>query len=320
MLACAYAGVPGTDTSTVAAMTIRTAEALAGCAPVDYLAVGNPTLDVLPDSSSTIGGSMVYGVVQAARLGLCAAGVGCGHDAELAPVWTPFEAEAFLYIQPAPETTRFRNDNAGSLRTQWLEASAGVVSGLDRLPESRVLHLAPVAREIVLDDVVRRSARGLVGLTPQGLIRSWDASRLVRHHMLHIDGATAKNIDAVVFADYEVAYLASVAEAVRRAGGVVVITKGPRGAEVLLANGRQEFSAIAADRLVDDTGAGDVFAAPLFIALDTGSTVSDAVRFAAAAATLSISGIGPGAIATRDAVVRLAGRDTAIDRSAVGLF
>ncbi|WP_250291169.1 PfkB family carbohydrate kinase [Frankia sp. CiP1_Cm_nod1] len=304
-------------------MTIRTAEALAGRTPVDYLAVGNPTLDVLPDSSFAIGGSMVYAVVQAARLGLCAVGVGRGRDVELAPVWTPFEAEAFLYIQPAPETTRFRNDNtggAGSLRTQWLEASAGAVSGLDRLPESRVLHLAPVAREIVLDDVVRRSARGLVGLTPQGLIRSWDASRLVRHHMLHIDGATAKNIDAVVFADYEAAYLAGVAEAVRRAGGVVVVTKGPRGAEVLLANGTQEFAAIAADRLVDDTGAGDVFAASLFIALDAGSTVSDAVRFAAAAATLSISGIGPGSIATRDAVAKLAGQDTAPHRSAAGLF
>ncbi|WP_207386366.1 PfkB family carbohydrate kinase [Protofrankia symbiont of Coriaria ruscifolia] len=306
-------------------MTIGTAEMLAGCTPVDYLAVGNPTLDVLPDSSFAIGGSMVYAVVQAARLGLSAAGVGRGCGVELAPLWTPFETEAFLHIQPSPDTTRFRNENTDSLRTQWLEKSAGAVSGLDRLPESRVLHLAPVAREIVLDDIVRGSVRGLVGLTPQGLIRSWDDSRLVRHHALRIGSSTARNIDAVVFADYEAAYLTGVAEAVRRAGGIVVVTKGPRGAEVLLANGKQEFSAIATDHLVDDTGAGDVFAASLFIALDGGFTVSDAVRFAAAAAALSIGGIGPRAIATRNAVVKLAGRDTvikdsAVEDSAVGVF
>ncbi len=89
---------------------------------------------------------------------------------------------------------------------------------------------------------------------------------------------------------------------------------------MLLANGKQEFSAIATDHLVDDTGAGDVFAASLFIALDSGFTVSDAVRFAAAAAALSIGGIGPRAIATRNAVVKLAGRDTAVEDSAVGVF
>ncbi len=320
MLICTYFEVPQTDASTVAAMTIRTAEVLAGCTPVDYLAVGNPTLDVLPDSSFAIGGSMVYAVVQAARLGLSAAGVGRGCGVELAPLWTPFETEAFLYIQPSPDTTRFRNENIDNLRTQWLEKSAGAVSGLDRLAESRVLHLAPVAQEIVLDDIVRGSVRGLVGLTPQGLIRSWDDSRLVRHHALRIGNSTARNIDVVVFADYEAAYLTGVAEAVRRAGGIVVVTKGPRGAEVLLANGKQEFSAIATDHLVDDTGAGDVFAASLFIALDSGFTVSDAVRFATAAAALSIGGIGPRAIATRNAVVKLAGRDTAVEDSAVGVF
>ncbi|WP_131746773.1 PfkB family carbohydrate kinase [Frankia sp. Cppng1_Ct_nod] len=293
-------------------MTIRTSEALASDVTVDYLAVGNPTLDVRPDSSLAVGGSVVYAVIQAARLGLSAAGFGRGCGRELEPVWTPSETEAFLYVQSSADTTRFRNENTDSIRTQWLEKSAGAVSGLDRLPECRVLHLAPVAQEIVLDEAVRGSRRGLLGLTPQGLIRSWDGQGLVRHRSLEIDGPTAGSIDVVVFADYEAAYLSNVAEAVRRAGGIVVVTKGARGCEVLLAHGTQEFPAIAATRLVDDTGAGDVFASSLFIALESGSLVSDAVRFAAAAATLSIEGIGPWAIAPRGEVLRLAGQDTTV--------
>ncbi|WP_322759967.1 PfkB family carbohydrate kinase [Frankia sp. Cr2] len=293
-------------------MTIRSAEALASGPPVDYLAVGNPTLDVRPDSSLAVGGSVVYAIIQAARLGLCAAGLGRGCAPELVPVWMPFATEAFLYIQPSADTTRFRNESMDGRRTQWLEKSVGPVSDLDRIPETRVLHLAPVAREIVIEEAVRAKARGLLGLTPQGLIRSWDAHGLVHHQPLEIDGPTAATIDVVVFADYEAPYLKGVAQAVRRAGGIVVVTRGTGGCEVLLATGTQEFPAVETSQLVDDTGAGDVFASALFIALEGGSTVSEAVRFAAAAATLSIEGIGPLAIASREEIDKLAGQDSSL--------
>ncbi|WP_239309433.1 PfkB family carbohydrate kinase [Frankia sp. Cj3] len=297
-------GLPGAwrPASNVAAMTIRSAEALISAPPLDYLAVGNPTVDVRPDASLAVGGSVVYAIIQAARLGLCAAGVGRGRGSELAPVWLPFATEAVLYIQPSADTTRFRNESIDGLRAQWLEKSAGRASGLDRLPESRVLHLAPVAREILLEEAARASARSLLGLTPQGLIRSWDEHGRVHHQPLEIDGPTAAHLDVVVFADYEAPYLANVAEAVRRAGGIVVVTKGAGGCEVLLTNGTQEFPAVATSQLIDDTGAGDVFASALFISLEGGSTVSEAVRFATAAAALSIEGIGPRAIASREEI------------------
>jgi sugar/nucleoside kinase (ribokinase family) len=91
-----------------------------------------------------------------------------------------------------------------------------------------------------------------------------------------------------------------------------VVTKGARGCEVLLANGTQAFPAIATSRLVDDTGAGDVFASALFIALDAGNAVSTAVRFAAVAATLSIEGIGPQTIAFRPEIDAFAGADSTV--------
>ncbi len=121
---------------------------------LDYLALGNPTLDVQAGGSFVLGGSVVYSALQAARLGLSAEIVGRANPAQLGPYWQPYAGEVGLHLQPAESTTMFRNVSLGDSREQWLEGWAGAIEDLGDLPDSDILHIAPVAQEITLEKLV----------------------------------------------------------------------------------------------------------------------------------------------------------------------
>jgi ribokinase len=79
-----------------------------------------------------------------------------------------------------------------------------------------------------------------------------------------------------------------------------VITDGERPSTILYADGSSAFCPVPslADA-VEDLGAGDVFAAALFIALREGRAPEAAVQFATAAAAVRIGARGAGAIGDR---------------------
>jgi ribokinase len=78
-----------------------------------------------------------------------------------------------------------------------------------------------------------------------------------------------------------------------RARGVptVIVTLGPQGALVSDASGVQRISGFPADA-VDTTAAGDVFNGALAVALGEGRAPADAIRFANAAAAISVTRLG----------------------------
>ena len=59
----------------------------------------------------------------------------------------PFADEVRLVIEPAAETTTLQTEGLGEARRQRLLAWAGAIAA-ERLPGARILHLAPVAREL----------------------------------------------------------------------------------------------------------------------------------------------------------------------------
>ncbi|HTD58432.1 MAG TPA: PfkB family carbohydrate kinase, partial [Solirubrobacteraceae bacterium] len=93
--------------------------------------------------------------------------------------------------------------------------------------------------------------------------------------------------------------------AARRCGAHVAVTAGPRPTTVHLPGTAsivaQTFSP-ATVTVRDDIGAGDVFAAAFFTALVEGRTPLEAATFANAAAVARIAGVGPAAIARREAI------------------
>ena len=267
----------------------------------DYLAVGNPTLDVRSGPAGapafTVGGTVVYAAVQAARLGLTAAVAGRLAAVDRPAVRWACGPGVMLRLQPAEATTVFDN-SVGQPRVQHLRSWAGAVD-LDDLPgRCRILHVGPVAREVDLSAAGAVSAE-FVGITPQGALRHWDAAGRVTHRVIEfVPGVRA---DAVVLSYDELPFARALVDDVVARGGVVVATKGAVGCTVLSGSGAEEYEAFAV-AVTDDTGAGDVFSAAFFVEYSRGAGVSRAVRFASAAAALSIQGDGVSAVADRDRI------------------
>jgi ribokinase len=74
----------------------------------------------------------------------------------------------------------------------------------------------------------------------------------------------------------------------RRGADNVVVTLGAAGARVVSASGNLSVPAFAPKEAVDTTAAGDCFTGALAVALGEGQTLEQAVKFANAAASLSV--------------------------------
>ena len=72
---------------------------------------------------------------------------------------------------------------------------------------------------------------------------------------------------------------------------MIAMTESDRGAQIYAEQAWRRIAAFPEDE-VDPTGAGDTFATAFLIRLHETGDIAEAARFAAAAASLSIGGIG----------------------------
>jgi hypothetical protein len=283
----------------------------------DYTTLGHVTIDVMDDGSRRAGGTAFYSALQAARLGQRALIVTQGSAGELEELLEPYRGELELAILPAPSTTTLQTSGSGPYRRQRLLAWAGPLAE-DILIETSILHLAPVAREL---PTAWRGRAAFVGLTAQGLVRQWSQDGEISLAAPAHGRAAAQRgpapvgrgaagalelvdrCDAIVVSRHERASCARLISAARMAGALVVVTAGPGANAILLPDGGVLESAVPAiENPRDDLGAGDVFAAALFVALAEGRAPEGATAFANAAAAVRIQGAGADAIGDRRAI------------------
>ena len=81
--------------------------------------------------------------------------------------------------------------------------------------------------------------------------------------------------------------------------GTVYVTLAERGVLVLDRGSETTIPGYPAERVVDQTGAGDAFAAGLAIALADGRAPDDCARFANAVASFAVEGVGMEGLADR---------------------
>lgn len=267
---------------------------------IDYLALGNPTLDVQPSSSPALGGSVAYSGIQAARLGLNSMIFGRADPVALEPYWRPFANEVHMQLQPSSSVTTFYNASASDSREQWLKAWAGPITHPGPLPDSEIFHIAPVAQEVIIETLLTECKSRLVCLTPQGLLRKWsDTDGHISLVHRSFDRAIAAAVDVVVVSEIEAQYCGDFLMAVAEEGGLSVVTHGSKGCEVWTRHERTNFGAFPAGRIVDTTGAGDCFAATLAVGIYLGRPLTEAMRSAAIAASFCIGGYSAQGIATK---------------------
>jgi len=268
-----------------------------------YLAIGHVTLDTV-DGGYAPGGTATYAAVTAARLGLRTR-VLTACDSLGRQAASTLEALAEVSWIYAPATTAFTNIYLPTGRRQILSTAAPPLRPAD-VPnswlDSDVVHLGPVAQEVDESFLSLFGDGSTVGLTPQGLLRSWDSRGNVGPKVWRPASEKLANVQAIVLSEEDVGPNRDLIDYYAEHCPIVVITYGYRGCVLRLGGERISLPTRPANE-VDPTGAGDVFATAFFIRLhETGGDAVTAARFANVVGSFSVEGPGISAVPTRDIV------------------
>lgn len=271
---------------------------LAPFEPIDYLVIGHLTIDQTPAGPS-LGGTAAYSALTARALGL-RVGVLTAWSGEI-----PLEVLGNIPVVAAEteKATRFENRYSPDGRIQYIRQVATKIDfGLVPEPwrNTKIIHLGPVAQEMqsVLPAEFRPT---LLGLTPQGWMRSWDQDGLIHPcawplaaQALPAAGATVFSVDDVAHDEEQIEWLA-------HQGRLVVVTEGAAGCRLFWNGDSRRFRAPLVDE-VDATGAGDIFATAFFVRLAQTRDPWEAARFASNLAAYSVTRPGLAGVPTQSEI------------------
>jgi sugar/nucleoside kinase (ribokinase family) len=259
-----------------------------------YLTIGHICQDVLPDGWM-FGGAATYSARMAHALG-CQVQVltSLRADVDVRPALADIEVVRL----PSDHTTTFENVYIDHVRHQTLHAVADRLTP-DRFPAALtadVVHLAPIAQEVDLG-WLDRFPDAVIGVTPQGWLRYWDA----RGRISPIGWADAEKVlpraAAVIVSIEDVAHNEDLVQQWAAQARLLVVTRGAHGCTVHHAN---TVTAVPTHpvKVVDATGAGDIFAASFLVRLRQSGDPIAAARFASCLASQSITRRGLDSIPT----------------------
>ncbi len=262
--------------------------------PMRYLAIGHICKDLLL-TGWTFGGTVTYAARVAHALG-CDVHIltSAESDLDVSPVLHDIDVVRFT----SDHTTTFENIYTDQGRQQTLHAVAERLTP-DRFPaaiQTDIVHLAPIAQEV--DPGWLACFPGaLIGVTPQGWLRQWDAAGRVSPIGWAQFAEVLPRADAVIISVEDIGHNEAIVQEWAALAKVLVVTRGALGCTVYT-QGQITPVPTHAARLVDATGAGDVFAAAYLVRLrQTGDPLA-AARFANCLASHSITRRGLAAIPT----------------------
>lgn len=253
--------------------------------PVDYLLIGHVTFDRTPQGLVP-GGTAAYAARLAQALGLRVGVVtACSSD------W-PLDVLPNVQVVRVPSavTTEFANRETPQGRVQHLYHRASPLTW-EHVPQpwrrTRLVHLAPVADELPLaGDIPLRSE--LLGVTPQGWLRTWDAEGRVHPAPGRDISSLLQQAGAVVLSFDDLGRDEHLVEEWALHCRVLALTEGAEGVRIYW-NGDVRYFRPPKVVEVDPTGAGDIFAAAFFIRLYLTRDPWEAARFATHLAAHSVT-------------------------------
>jgi sugar/nucleoside kinase (ribokinase family) len=195
-----------------------------------------------------------------------------------------------VVTRPSPQSTTYENIYSEHGRIQFLRAQAKRID-LHQVPEpwrnAAIIHLGPIADEMDAELPIAFSPT-ILGLTPQGWMRQWDAeNRVSMRTWEHAEAALAR-AHAVVMSREDVNGNDELIEHMAHQTRILAVTEGASGCVLYWNGDRRRFHAPKVDE-VDATGAGDVFAAAFFIRLLNTRDPWEAARFATLLASRSVT-------------------------------
>lgn len=229
--------------------------------PTDYLLIGHVTSDLQSDGSGKLGGTASYSGLTAQRLGHNVGLVSSfGDDIGLAAIST-------LQVFNAKEgkTTCFRNITTPTGRQQYCYQRGSVLSAKDVPAAWRtasIVHLGPVAGEID-PDLFDAFPDSLLCCTPQGMLRHIAEDGKVSFQDLPIKETLLPKANVVVLSSEDLQGDQHLIVEYANLCKLLVVTENKDGARVYWNKEMRIFNAPQKES-VDETGAGDIFAACFF--------------------------------------------------------
>ena len=254
--------------------------------PIDYLLIGHVTSDIQSDGSGKLGGTASYSSLTAHKLGHEVGLVSSfGEDADLAAL-SSIQVDN---VKPG-QTTLFRNITTPSGRQQYCYKRGSVLSAKD-IPtawqSTPVVHLGPVAGEID-PDLFDAFPDSLLCCTPQGMLRHIDEDGRVTFQDFPNKEILLPKTDVVVLSFEDLQDDEELIDEYANLCKLLVVTQNKDGARVYWKHEVQNFTA-PEKNTVDDTGAGDIFAACFFHQLFITGDPWGAARFAMELAANSVT-------------------------------
>ena len=199
----------------------------------------------------------------------------------------------------SPQSTTFENRYTAEGRTQYLRAQAARIE-FNQVPErwrsAVIVHLGPIANE--MDSILPVDfSPVLLGVTPQGWMRQWDADGRVSLREWKNAENVLNRAGAVVISREDVKNDNELIEQLAHQTRMLVVTEGAEGCLLHWHADRRRFRVPEVSE-VDATGAGDIFAAAFFVRLHTTRDPWEAARFATLIATRSVTRVGLDGIPT----------------------
>ena len=276
----------------------------------DFLVAGHVVQDLLPGGGWRLGGAAAYASLLARNLGLRTAILtACSQDVEIEALLPGIE----VIRVPSDSTTQMRNVyHSGGRREQWVPQRASQLTA-DHLQhdwrDAGIVLLGPVAGEIDASLAGAFSADALVGAGAQGWLRQVGSDQRVRPVRPEDwdSAAVLQHIRALFLSDEDLptadgAVRPKAVEEWCRDVDIVAFTRGYEGAEVCHKGEWRRIAAFPANP-AELTGAGDTFAASFLIRYAETGDPWEATRFASAAASIVIEGVGvDGVPASREAI------------------
>lgn len=269
--------------------------------PVDYLAIGHVTIDLTP-SGPRLGGPAAYAALTAQALGWRAGIVTAwAEELPLGPL-----ADLPILNLGADKSSTFENTYTSAGRVQRYSGEAPFLE-YHLIPEAwrnpRILHLAPVARE-VSPRIMKYVQDSFLGITPQGWLRQWDASGQVGVTHWEEGSLVLNRADAAVLSQADLSRDQVQIERLAAACPLLVVTDGDTGGSLYTQGDEHHFNAPPA-LFVDPTGAGDIFAAAFFVQVYQGAGPLEAARFASLLAARSVERPGLDGVPSREEIYDL---------------
>lgn len=266
--------------------------------PVDYLVIGHITCDIIP-SGLGIGGTVTYAALTARALGL-RVGIVTSYGGEVA---LSELGDIPLINYPTELSTTFENIKTPQGRIQYIRHIAPAIN-LNLIPDpwlnAPIVHLGPVAQEVE-PTLVRHFPTALIGITPQGWLRSWNSEGRIAPTEWPEATFVLQRVGAAVISLEDVAGDENRIEEMAASCRILAVTEGAQGTRLYWHGDVRRFRPPEVQD-IDSTGAGDIFAAAFFSRLHTTRDPWEAARFATQIAAFSVTRPGLSGIPTSEEI------------------